>query len=323
MSSALKFNCFLFNKNPNIDPLTNKPLNEIEKQLWRMRCEQLNPEQQPTRIVRIQEPIEEDEIEEDGNKRIRILEKQLNEKLSKNLGACEYLQKNNFRLDPYSGKPMNDDNKLKWTNFCFQTNQRIKNKQPPLDFPERSSNKIKLTNPPIPIPQKLPNKKIKEISTNIDKKYLPFLNQEFVMNDFDTLIYRAEMINSDKFLYELNIAYINDKQLYKKPYNNDNFIWILNLFYKIQLPPLGVDQNMPESVYILFYENFNIQSYLNINNQVAKNNNKIDLDLSLFINILLNFLKFIKTPPFNKYIPPNLNKYIKAKPGAIIANPQS
>ena len=33
MSSALKFNCFLFNKNPNIDPLTNKPLNEKEKEL--------------------------------------------------------------------------------------------------------------------------------------------------------------------------------------------------------------------------------------------------------------------------------------------------
>jgi len=180
-----------------------------------------------------------------------------------------------------------------------------------------------LSNPPIPIPQKLPNKITKEISKNIEEKYLPFLNKEMVMNDFDTLIYRAKKINSDKFLYELNIAYINYKQFYKKPYNYDNFVWILNLFYKIQLPPIGIDENMPESVYILFYENFNIQSYLNINNQVAKNNKKIDLDLSLFINILLNFLNFIKTPPFNKYIPPNLNKYIRTIPGAIINNPKS
>ena len=172
------------------------------------------------------------------------------------------------------------------------------------------------------MPQKLSNKKIKEISKNIDEKYLPFLNRDMVMNDFDTLIYRAKLINSDNFLYELNIAYINDKKLYKKPYNFNNFVWILNLFYKIQLPPLGVDENMPEYVYTLFYENFYIQSYLNINNQVAKNDKKINLDLSLFINILLNFLNFIKTPPFNKYIPPNLNKYIKAKPGAIIANPE-
>ena len=136
------------------------------------------------------------------------------------------------------------------------------------------------------------------------------------MNDFDTLIYRAEMLNSDKFLYELNIAHINNKNFYKKPYNYDNFVWILNLFYKIQLPPLGVDQNMPESVYKLFYENYNFQSYLNINNLVAQRN---ELDLSLFITILLNFLNFIKTPPFNKYIPPNLNKYIKSYPGAVIS----
>jgi len=236
-----------------------------------------------------------------------------------NMKVCEYLKNNNYTKDP-DGIPIAESDKLKWSNFCFETINRYKNKQDPLPLPMKKYSQFEnVTKPNIPLSIKniqkskypLSSTLEYQIDPTVDIKYLPFMDQDTFVNDYDALLQRAKLLNSDRFLFELNIVSINDKKLYKNPYKYDNFVWILNLFYKVKLPPQGVDENMPDNVYKLFYDNYNLRSYLNIAIQVSQNN---DLNLDLFIDILLNFLEFIKTPPLNKYIPSNLNKYIKSNP---------
>jgi len=149
---------------------------------------------------------------------------------------------------------------------------------------------------------------------SIPSEYSDFTSEN-ISNNFELLKKRAEMVNSDNFLYELNIKSINNV-LYKKKYDEQNYIFLFKLFWKSSdiLKP----DKMPDFIYNLLYVNKNIEDYKRISINILKKD-KISLDD--FIELYLNFLNYIKTRPFNKYIPPNLNKYIKKQEGAVAIEP--
>jgi len=152
--------------------------------------------------------------------------------------------------------------------------------------------------------------------SKIPDEYADF-SSDNIMNSFNLLKKRAEMVNSDNFLYELNINSINN-ELYIKKYNEQNFIFLFKLFLTDSSDKFLKPDNMPNMIYKLLYVNENIEDYKKIYSDVLKNKK---LDLNNFIELYLNFLNYVKRNPFNKYIPPNLNKYIKKQNGATIGEP--
>lgn len=183
------------------------------------------------------------------------------------------------------------------------------------------SNKIKLSqNGKVLIDQYLQKKKkpIVVEQPTLPDEFSDF-TKENIMNSFDLLIKRAAIVNSDNFLYELNIKSINN-ELYKKKYDEQNFIFVFKLFWKDSSIDVQKPSSMPNTVYDLIYVNKNIEDYKKISLSFLEKNKK--LDLNNFIELCLNYLNFIKTRPFNKYIPFNLNKYIKKQEGAVAIEPQ-
>lgn len=131
---------------------------------------------------------------------------------------------------------------------------------------------------------------------------------ENIKNNYDLLLYRAKYVNSDNFLNELNIELINN-EIYLTKYNDKNYIFVLKLFFKDDSPNIPKLETMPDFVYNLLYVNKDKSYYKKVTNDLLEKNNKV-VDNNFFKAVLKIFLNYIKTKPFNKYIPPNLNKYI-------------
>jgi len=141
------------------------------------------------------------------------------------------------------------------------------------------------------------------------KKLYDQFTEYNINNNIDLLNYRATIINSDNFFNEINIENINNDE-YSIKYTKPNYVFVLKLFY-VNVSDILKPDDMPDNVYDLIYINKkeDIQFYKQQIDQILKENNN-NLDNSVFIKILKIFLNYIRTKPYNKYIPPNLNKYI-------------